>query len=448
MDAGGIDLAILDGEAVPAGGMGIARQLKDEIYRCPPMLVLTGRPDDGWLATWSRADAAVPHPIDPIAPRRGRGPTLARAPTSHDAERGDATAPAAPRPWPHARQHLAGRPAPRCSRGTDLDRRRRPAWAMRADPAGEATAAQIAGFAVALRSQGRDGRRGRGPRRRRCTSSRRRSTSTAGPSTSSAPAATARIRSTSRRWRRSSRPAPACPVVKHGNRAASSACGSADVLEELGVRLDLPPSRSRRSSAEAGITFCFAPVFHPRAAPRRPSPRRELGVPTIFNFLGPLANPARPAAQAVGVADARMAPIIAGVLAPGAASTGSSSAATTGSTSSRPPRRHDGLVDAPTARSSEHRLDPAGLGLRPRVAGRPEGRRRRRTTPTSSAASSQVRPARCATPCCSTPPPRSPPTRPRDGAVGRAHGRGAAAAPGRQSTRARPKRRCRPGSRH
>ena len=66
MDAGRIDLAILDGEAVPAGGMGIAKQLKDEIFRCPPLLVLTGRPQDAWLATWSRADAAVPHPIDPI----------------------------------------------------------------------------------------------------------------------------------------------------------------------------------------------------------------------------------------------------------------------------------------------------------------------------------------------------------------------------------------------
>ena len=66
MDAGGIDLAILDGEAVPAGGMGIAKQLKDEIYQCPPLVVLTGRPQDAWLATWSRADGAVPHPIDPI----------------------------------------------------------------------------------------------------------------------------------------------------------------------------------------------------------------------------------------------------------------------------------------------------------------------------------------------------------------------------------------------
>jgi hypothetical protein len=66
MDAGGIALAILDGEAVPAGGMGIAKQLKDEIYQCPPILVLIGRPQDAWLATWSRADATVAHPIDPI----------------------------------------------------------------------------------------------------------------------------------------------------------------------------------------------------------------------------------------------------------------------------------------------------------------------------------------------------------------------------------------------
>ena len=65
MDRGGIDLAILDGEAVPAGGMGICRQLKDEIYRCLPILVLIGRRDDAWLATWSRADAVVAHPLDP-----------------------------------------------------------------------------------------------------------------------------------------------------------------------------------------------------------------------------------------------------------------------------------------------------------------------------------------------------------------------------------------------
>ncbi len=66
LDSGAIDLAILDGEAVPAGGMGIARQVKDEVFNCPPVLVLTGRVEDAWLATWSRAEAAVPHPIDPL----------------------------------------------------------------------------------------------------------------------------------------------------------------------------------------------------------------------------------------------------------------------------------------------------------------------------------------------------------------------------------------------
>ncbi|UXA08427.1 hypothetical protein KXD96_10230 [Mycobacterium sp. SMC-2] len=66
MDEGGIDLAILDGEATPTGGMGIAKQLKDELATCPPIVVLTGRPDDAWLANWSRAESAVPHPLDPI----------------------------------------------------------------------------------------------------------------------------------------------------------------------------------------------------------------------------------------------------------------------------------------------------------------------------------------------------------------------------------------------
>lgn len=66
MDEGGIDLAILDGEATPTGGMGIAKQLKDELTTCPPIVVLTGRRDDAWLANWSRAEASVPHPLDPI----------------------------------------------------------------------------------------------------------------------------------------------------------------------------------------------------------------------------------------------------------------------------------------------------------------------------------------------------------------------------------------------
>ena len=66
LDAGGVDVVILDGEATPTGGLGIARQAKDEIFQCPPILVLTGRPQDSWLAAWSRAEAAVPHPLDPI----------------------------------------------------------------------------------------------------------------------------------------------------------------------------------------------------------------------------------------------------------------------------------------------------------------------------------------------------------------------------------------------
>jgi DNA-binding response OmpR family regulator len=67
VDAGGLDVLVLDGEAVPAGGMGMCKQLKDEIYECPPVLVLIGRPQDAWLATWSHADLAVPHPLDPVA---------------------------------------------------------------------------------------------------------------------------------------------------------------------------------------------------------------------------------------------------------------------------------------------------------------------------------------------------------------------------------------------
>ncbi|MDF4250183.1 anthranilate phosphoribosyltransferase [Streptomyces sp. WMMB303] len=103
-------------------------------------------------------------------------------------------------------------------------------------------------------------------------------------------------------------------VVKHGNRASSSASGASDVLEKLGVNLELPPDRVAGVADEAGITFCFAVRFHPSLRHVAVA-RKELGVATPFNFLGPLTNPARVGAQATGVADARMAPIIAGVLA-------------------------------------------------------------------------------------------------------------------------------------
>ena len=154
-------------------------------------------------------------------------------------------------------------------------------------------------------------------------------------------------------------------VVKHGNRAASSACGAADLLEELGVRLDLPPARVAEIAEEVGITFCFAPVFHP-ALRHAAVPRRELGVPTTFNFLGPLANPAKPTAQAVGVADARMAGIVAGVL----AGRGMTALVFRGD---------DGLDELTTTTTSrvwvvrdgqvgEERLDPAELGIPPAPA--------------------------------------------------------------------------------
>ncbi len=103
-------------------------------------------------------------------------------------------------------------------------------------------------------------------------------------------------------------------VVKHGNRAASSSCGAADVLEQLGVAIDLTADGVAASVAEIGIGFCFAPVFHPGMR-YAGVPRRELGVPTPFNFLGPLTNPARVSAAAIGCADRRMAPVMAQVLA-------------------------------------------------------------------------------------------------------------------------------------
>lgn len=104
------------------------------------------------------------------------------------------------------------------------------------------------------------------------------------------------------------------PVVKHGNRASTSSSGSADVLEALGIPLDHQPARVAQIGKEVGITFCFAQTFHPAMRFAGPT-RKQLGVPTAFNFIGPLTNPARPHATAVGVADAHMAPLVAGVFA-------------------------------------------------------------------------------------------------------------------------------------
>ena len=103
-------------------------------------------------------------------------------------------------------------------------------------------------------------------------------------------------------------------IAKHGNRASSSSTGTADVLEELGVNLELEPSILMELSDRAPMTFLFAQVFHP-AMKHAAVTRKELGIPTPFNFLGPLTNPAQPQAAAIGCADASMAPIMAGVFA-------------------------------------------------------------------------------------------------------------------------------------
>lgn len=104
------------------------------------------------------------------------------------------------------------------------------------------------------------------------------------------------------------------PVMKHGSRSASGRTGASEMLEVLGIKLDLPPARVADVFREVGLTFFFAPVFHP--AMRHVAPiRKELGVPTTFNFLGPLANPAQPIATSLGVADALVAPLVAAEMA-------------------------------------------------------------------------------------------------------------------------------------
>ncbi len=104
------------------------------------------------------------------------------------------------------------------------------------------------------------------------------------------------------------------PVIKHGNRSASSRCGAADVLESLGVVIELSPEAVAACVREAGIGFAFAPAFHPALRHVGPT-RREIGIPTVFNILGPLTNPAQPTAGLIGCAQARQAPVIAEVLA-------------------------------------------------------------------------------------------------------------------------------------
>ena len=194
----------------------------------------------------------------------------------------------------------------------DLDRAQT-AWAMHEVLSGAATPAQIAAFAVALRAKGETAEEVIGLLASMYEhavplSVPGRSLDIVG--TGGDRASTVNISSMAAVVAA----AAGCLVVKHGNRAASSSTGAADVLEELGVRLDLPAEAIGTVAERVGLTFCFAPVLH-SSLRHAAVPRRELGIATTFNFLGPLANPARPQAQAVGVADAAMAPVMAAVLA-------------------------------------------------------------------------------------------------------------------------------------
>ncbi|EOM78167.1 anthranilate phosphoribosyltransferase [Rhodococcus rhodnii] len=150
------------------------------------------------------------------------------------------------------------------------------------------------------------------------------------------------------------------PVVKHGNRAASSKSGGADVLEALGVRIALEPDLVARCVEEAGIAYCFAPVFHPALRFAGPT-RAEIAIPTVFNVLGPLTNPARPRAGLIGCAFEDLVPVIAGVL----AGRGNSALVVRGD---------DGLDELTTSTTSrvlvvadgrirEYSLDPRELGI-------------------------------------------------------------------------------------
>ena len=234
-------------------------------------------------------------------------------------------------------------------------------WAMAELLEGNATPAQVAGFAVALRAKGETSEELTGL----VAAMYERATPISVPGRLLDVVGTGGDRSMSVNISTMSAIVAAgagSTVVKHGNRSASSKSGSADVLEALGIRLDLPADRVAEVASEAGITFCFAATFHP-AMRHAAVARRELGIATAFNLLGPLSNPARPAAQAIGCADARMAPVMAGVYAARGVDAwvfrgddGLDELTTT--TTSSVWVVHDGQVH-------EDRGDPASLGLAP-----------------------------------------------------------------------------------
>jgi len=187
------------------------------------------------------------------------------------------------------------------------------AWAMDQVMSGEASPAQVAGFLVALRAKGETVDEMRGLADMMLAHASRitvEGTTLDIVGTGGDRAHTVNISTMAALVAAAS----GVRVVKHGNRAASSSSGSADVLEALGINLALSPPEVAAVAERAGITFCFAQQFHP-AMRHAASARADLGIGTAFNFLGPLTNPAQPTYAAIGVADARMAPLMAGVFA-------------------------------------------------------------------------------------------------------------------------------------
>ncbi|AXX28694.1 anthranilate phosphoribosyltransferase [Actinosynnema pretiosum subsp. pretiosum] len=234
-------------------------------------------------------------------------------------------------------------------------------WAMDRIMSGEATTAQVAAFAVALRAKGETPEEVDGLASAMLGHARRFSVEgraadivgTGGDSSGSVNISTMATIVAA---------AAGVPVVKHGNRAASSQCGTADVLEALGVAIDLPPEGVAATVAELGVGFCFAPVFHP-AFRHTSAPRREIGIPTSFNLLGPLTNPAQPSVGLIGCARANAAPLLAGVFA-------------RRGTTALVVRGDDGLDEITTTTTTavwvveggvvrEDRIDPSELGVAP-----------------------------------------------------------------------------------
>ncbi|NIH87859.1 anthranilate phosphoribosyltransferase [Amycolatopsis granulosa] len=233
------------------------------------------------------------------------------------------------------------------------------AWAMDQVMSGEATPAQVGAFLVALRAKGETPAEVIGLADAMLAHARRVEidrpavdiVGTGGDRSGSVNISTMASLVTA---------AAGVAVVKHGNRAASSKAGTADVLEALGVAIDLPPEGVRRCVNELGIGFCFAPVFHPGFR-HAGAPRRELGVPTAFNLLGPLTNPAQPRAGLIGCAFADKTEVLARVFA-------------RRGTTTLVVRGDDGLDELTTTTTSSvwvvtdgavraERLDPAELGI-------------------------------------------------------------------------------------